>query len=333
MTLKEKIFHSRFEVIKSMEGYLSDKVDTLLKPVNESWQPNDFLPDMSTENWHEQIEDFRDKAEALPDELLVVLVGDAVTEEALPTYQTWLNRLEGVTDVTGTSESPWAKWSRGWTSEENRHGDLLNKYLYLTGRVDMRAVEVTIHNLINNGFNPGTENDPYLGFIYTSFQERATKISHTNVAKLALKAGDDKLQRICGMIAGDEARHERAYRLFMSKIFELDPAQAILSFAKMMRTKITMPADLMGDYNDENLFSKFSNVAQKIEVYTVKDYADIIGNLVRGWNIEKLSGLSGVAAKAQDYLCGLSERYMNLAGRLSFSGTAGKFSWIFDREV
>jgi acyl-[acyl-carrier-protein] desaturase len=24
-----------------------------------------------------------------------------------------------------------------WTSEENRHGDLLNKYLYLSGRVNM----------------------------------------------------------------------------------------------------------------------------------------------------------------------------------------------------
>jgi hypothetical protein len=27
---------------------------------------------------------------------------------------------------------------RQWTGEENRHGDLLNKYLYLSGRVNMR---------------------------------------------------------------------------------------------------------------------------------------------------------------------------------------------------
>jgi acyl-[acyl-carrier-protein] desaturase len=32
----------------------------------------------------------------------------------------------------------WAQWVRQWTSEENRHGDLLNKYLYLSGRVNMR---------------------------------------------------------------------------------------------------------------------------------------------------------------------------------------------------
>jgi hypothetical protein len=39
----------------------------------------------------------------------------------------------------------------------------------------MRAVEVTIQNLIGSGMDPKTENNPYLGFIYTSFQERATK--------------------------------------------------------------------------------------------------------------------------------------------------------------
>jgi hypothetical protein len=40
----------------------------------------------------------------------------------------------------------------------------------------MRAIEVTIQNLIGSGMDPKTENNPYLGFIYTSFQERATKV-------------------------------------------------------------------------------------------------------------------------------------------------------------
>ena len=31
------------------------------------------------------------------------------------------------------------RWTRQWTSEENRHGDLMNKYCYLTGRVNMRV--------------------------------------------------------------------------------------------------------------------------------------------------------------------------------------------------
>lgn len=324
---------SRFEVIKSIEGFVEENLPTLLKPVDESWQPSDFLPDMKNDNWQDDLKIIRERAGEIPDELLVVLVGDMVTEEALPSYQTWLNRLEGVTDNTGASSAGWAKWSRGWTSEENRHGDLLNKYLFLTGRVDMRAVEVTIHHLISNGFDPQTGNDPYLGFIYTSFQERATKISHTNVGRLAKKSGETLLHKICGIIAGDEARHERAYKLFMNKIFEIDPVQAILSFAKMMKLKVTMPANMMSDGKDKNLFIKFSNVAQRLEVYTVKDYADIIKNLVDGWNVSAIKGLSDAAAKAQDYLCTLSERYHMLANRFSLAGETESFSWIYDRKV
>lgn len=60
--------------------------------------------------------------------------GDMITEEALPTYMAMLNTLDGVRDETGASPTPWATWTRLWTAEENRHGDLMSKYIYLTGR-------------------------------------------------------------------------------------------------------------------------------------------------------------------------------------------------------
>lgn len=322
----------RFEVIKSMESFVDKHLGSLLKPVAESWQPTDFLPDLTRDDWRDQMNDFRSHTGELPDDLLVVLVGDMITEEALPTYQTWLNRLKGLGDPSGSSDVPWARWSRGWTAEENRHGDLLNKYLYLSGRVDMRSVETTIHHLIKNGFDPQTGDDPYLGFVYTSFQERATKISHRNVGVLAKQAGEDRLHRICGLIAGDEARHEKAYKLFMSKVFEIDPAGAVLAFAKMMKAKITMPAILMHDGKDNDLYARFSRVAQKAGVYTARDYADIIDDLVLEWKVAGLGGLSDAAAKGQEYLCGLAERYRKLAERVKFTG-AEKFSWIYDREI
>lgn len=322
----------QLEVIKSMESFVDKHLGSLLKPVEESWQPADFLPDLTRDDWREQVNEFRARAKSLSDDVLVVLVGDMVTEEALPTYQTWLNRLQGLGDPTGASEVPWARWSRGWTAEENRHGDLLNKYLYLSGRVDMRSVETTIHHLVNNGFDPQTGDDPYLGFVYTSFQERATKISHRNVGVLAKQAGEERLHKICGLIAGDEARHEKAYKLFMSKVFEIDPSGAVLAFAKMMKAKITMPAVLMDDGNDKGLYTKFSRVAQKAGVYTASDYARIIEDLVAEWKVAGLGGLTDVAAKGQEYLCGLAERYQKLAERVKFSGIE-KFRWIYDREI
>ena len=323
---------SHEEVVRSIEPWVGEQLGSLLRPVSESWQPADFLPDMSRPGWEEELAEFRKRSEALPDDLLVVLVGDMVTEEALPTYQTGLNRLEGIRDPTGSSDSPWARWTRGWTAEENRHGDLLNRYLYLTGRVDMRAVETTVHHLLAEGFDPKFGSDPYLGFVYTSFQERATRISHRNVATMALRAGDESLHRICGQIAGDEARHEKAYTLFMTRIFEIDPIGAVSAFATMMKRKITMPAARMRDAADDHLFIRYARVAQKTGVYTARDYAEIIDSLVRHWNIGKLTGLSGLAASAQDYLCGLAERYLALSERIAMGGS-DRFSWIFGREA
>jgi len=321
------------EVLNSLEKFVAENINHLLKSVDENWQPSSILPNLSSEKWTQAIQEFRDSAARLTDELLVVLVGDMVTEEALPSYQTWLNNLAGINDQTGNESHAWGRWIRGWTAEENRHGDLLNRYLYLCGRVDMHAVETTVQYLIKNGFNPGTENDPYLGFIYTSFQERATKISHRNVAILASKAGDNHLRDICGVIAGDEARHEKAYKLFMRRIFEIDPVGAVLSFAKMMKKTVTMPAKLMEDGMSSNLFGHFSIVAQRLGVYTVHDYASIIDNLVRSWNVTHLTGLNGASAEAQDYVCGLSKRYEKLAERLTPPAIKRKFSWIFNREV
>lgn len=315
------------EVVESMQDFVREHLGSLLKPVEESWQPSDFLPDLAAENWVQRLSEFRERARVLPRDLLAVLVGDMVTEEALPTYQSWINRLRGLADPTGVSDNPWAQWSRGWTAEENRHGDLLNRYLAFTGRVNMHAVETTIHHLLNRGFDPQTENDPYLGFVYTSFQERATKISHRNVATLAKRAGEETLHTICGVIAGDEARHEKAYKLFMARVFELDPAEAVSAFATMMRRKITMPAVLMYDGVEENLFAKFSRVAQQTGVYTASDYAGIVDDLVKTWNVGRLSGLSGAAARAQEYVCGLADRYRALAGRISSAGSE-EFSWI-----
>ncbi|EEC51880.1 predicted protein, partial [Phaeodactylum tricornutum CCAP 1055/1] len=304
-----------------------------------AWQPQDYLPDLSQDNWHDSIKEVRAMAKEIPDELLVVLIGDMVTEEALPTYQTLLNTFEGCDDPTGTSESPWARWSRGWTSEENRHGDLLNKYLYLGGRCDMRNIEVTIQHLITNGFNPQARKDPYRGFVYTSFQERATKISHGNVGKLARTYGEKNLNKICAKIAGDEGRHEKAYQIFSEEILKRDPDGLIHVFGDMMRGQIVMPAEQMTDGKDPDLYDNFSMVAQKTGVYTALDYAEIIDHLVKRWDLEHLEGLSPAAEKEREYLCRLPERYRKLATRsmnkkkkvTEDEDPLKSFGWIYGR--
>ncbi|KAK7362708.1 hypothetical protein VNO77_04829 [Canavalia gladiata] len=326
----------KIEIFKSLEDWAEENILVHLKPVEKCWQPQDFLPDPSSDGFEEQVKELRERAKEIPDDYYVVLVGDMITEEALPTYQTMLNTLDGVRDETGASLTSWAIWTRAWTAEENRHGDLLNKYLYLSGRVDMKQIEKTIQYLIGSGMDPRTENSPYLGFIYTSFQERATFISHGNTARLAKEHGDIKLAQICGMIASDEKRHETAYTKIVEKLFEIDPDGTVMAFADMMRKKIAMPAHLMYDGRDDHLFDNYSAVAQRIGVYTAKDYADILEFLVGRWKVENLTGLSGEGRKAQEYVCGLPPRIRRLEERAQArvkETPSIRFSWIHDREV
>ncbi|XP_068646770.1 stearoyl-[acyl-carrier-protein] 9-desaturase, chloroplastic-like [Aristolochia californica] len=338
----EQITHSmppqKIEIFKSLEGWAEETILPLLKPVEQSWQPQDFLPDPASEGFLDQVQELRERSRELPDDYFVSLVGDMITEEALPTYQTMLNTLDGIRDETGASLTPWAIWTRAWTAEENRHGDLLNKYLYLSGRVDMKQIEKTIQYLIGSGMDPKTENSPYLGFVYTSFQERATSISHGNTGRLAKDHGDLQLAKVCGMIAADEKRHERAYTTIVEKLFEIDPDGAMLAFADMMKKSISMPAHLMYDGRDDNLFDHFSAVAQRIGVYTGRDYSDILEFLVRRWNVEKVTGLSAEGRKAQEYVCNLEPRIRRIVERTE-AKSRGKntavipFSWVFDRQV
>jgi len=336
------LYPKHVEVIEDIAPIANEAVDDILLETGENaWQPQDFLPDLSKEDWMDQVKEFREMSKEVPDDVMVVLVGDMVTEEALPTYQTLLNTFEGCDDPTGTTNSAWARWSRGWTSEENRHGDLLNKYLYLTGKCDMRAIEVTIQHLITSGFNPKARKDPYRGFLYTSFQERATKVSHSNVGKLARDTGDKNLQRICAKIAGDEGRHEKAYQLFVSEILKRDPNGLIMELGDLMREQIVMPAELMTDGVDKSLYENFSAVAQRLNVYTAIDYANIIKHLVDTWSLETLDGLDSTAEKERQYICKLPDRYLKLAERsmnkkkkiTEDEVTAKSFSWIHGRNA
>jgi acyl-[acyl-carrier-protein] desaturase len=322
----------QFAVLHSMQDFVAENLG-FLGPIEKVWQPTDFLPDLTAESWRDQVQAFRDAAQGISDELLVVLVGDMVTEEALPSYSVSLNQIAQEGD--GDSARPWSKWLRCWTAEENRHGDLLNAYLRLTGRVDMRAVELTVNYLIANGFNPHTFPNPYNGLVYTSFQERATRISHGNAGKLVGQMGDANLAKICQRIAGDESRHEAFYTKCFGQVLELDTGAAMLCLRDMLRTVIAMPGRLMYDGKDPDLFDHFAIVAQRAGVYTIYDYAAIIEHLVKTWDIPGRQ-VTGPAAKAQDWICRQSERYLRFAEEMTATiktKPAVAFSWIHGRTT
>lgn len=163
-------------------------------------------------------------------------------------------------------------------------------------------------------------------------------MSHSNTARHAHHAGDQKLALVCGLIAADEKRHEHAYQLIVERLMEIDPTGAMLAFEDMMRKQITMPAHLMFDGENTTLFDDFSSVAQKSGVYTAHDYADIVEHLVKRWKIEKIEGLTDEGRRAQEYLGKLAPRIRKLSDRAAARAKkTGKlsqqFSWVFNREV
>ncbi len=317
----------RLEVMRFLEKDVDALIKKYLIPVNKIWQPTDFLPDSSSDSFFDEVTEIRELAKELPYDFWVVLVGDMITEEALPTYESWLMDVEGVDQV---EQNGWSKWVKHWTAEENRHGDVLNKYLYLSGRVNMREIERTIQHLICDGFDIGTDRDPYKNFVYTSFQELATYISHNRVAKLAREKGNKQLSKMCRIISGDEMRHHNAYTEFVSRIFEVDPSQMMLAFYDMMKQKITMPAHFLRESGDKisSAFEEFSNTAQRIGVYTSMDYVDILEKLINQWEIDKIKGLSDEADKACEYLLKLPDRLRRLADRMRIPENSFQFKWV-----
>lgn len=73
------------------------------------------------------------------------------------------------------------RWSRAWAAEETRHAQALGTWLYLSGRVDSRALHASVQRLIGAGVGcgggsgssgGGAAADPYQTYIAWALQVR-----------------------------------------------------------------------------------------------------------------------------------------------------------------
>lgn len=330
MSTTNTITDSRLEVMKALDAKLPPVLEKYTSNIETNWQPTDLLPDPASPDFHEAVREMQGLALEMSYDLWVTLIGDTITEEALPTYEAWVINAEGVDQI---GKNNWSKWLRTWTGEENRHGDVLNKYLYLSGVVNMKEMEITTQHLIADGFDPGMGNDPYKNFIYTSFQEIATNVSHRRTATFSKQSGNIQLAKICGMIAADEMRHANAYITFIKLIMEMDPNGMMIAFNDMMRRGITMPAHFMRESGSPQsaAFEHFSDCAQDLGVYTAHDYVDIYNRLLKEWDIANVNGLSEDGERAREQVMKRPALIKRIADRVRKPREPHRFKWVSDK--
>ncbi|WOL11517.1 hypothetical protein Cni_G20280 [Canna indica] len=113
---KKYAFHDTYGHTTEDCIVLGDQLEELVYARHlDSWQTS------PSAGWRRRLPSTTDRfkemhacSKELPDDYLVCLVGDMITEEALPTYQIFFNTFDGVRDETGMSATSLARWMRAW---------------------------------------------------------------------------------------------------------------------------------------------------------------------------------------------------------------------------
>ena len=277
---------------------LSDQVEKLIsrhKQERKLWFPAELLD-------VEERDALAEQARRLPGPIRAGLALNLLTEEGLPHF----HRL--IAQYTG-QDSAWGYWNNLWTAEEDRHGQVLHDYVRDSKILDQLALEKLQYQYLEAGFNPNWQQDPYRLIAYTSLQEKATQLSHANLARLAAPY-ETKLQHILSRVAADEARHHRFYRDTFALLLEADPERALQAAWAVMPSMVMPGHTIPG-------FRELSDCARQAGIYGPQDYAGIVRDLLKCWGIAAARGLSHRSEQLQEKLLLLPERIMKLAERVA----------------
>lgn len=95
--------HLQTQTLRHIDPIISKRIQTRYHRSTTLWQPNDVLPFS-----FDTIKELQRECKDLPRDILVTLVGDMVTEAALPSYTMTLNTLGGgMSDSTGEDTHTW----------------------------------------------------------------------------------------------------------------------------------------------------------------------------------------------------------------------------------
>ena len=311
---------SKTEVLKCLENNVKEWIEFhLLK--RKLWYSSDFLPvnEKMDDDKKSVASNLIERAKGLKDAVRTALAVNLLTEEGLPHFHTLITKYLG-------DNTFWAKWTNMWTAEEDRHGNVIRDYVRDSRIFNFKEIEMMQFNYVEAGFNPDWGLDPYKLFVYTTLQERATQISHKNTGKAA-GLEEPLLNGILSSIAADEAKHYTFYRNVFKEILTLDPERALLSAVAVMPA-IDMPGIAMPN------FREMADVVRRSGIYGPWEYKSIVEDVIKFWEIDLITGLNDLAAKAQEKIMAIPQRLQKIAEYIDRRTESKTFSFefIYGRE-
>jgi len=305
----------QLEVLGAMESFIRKQIEAH-KAKRKLWFPNELQPADANSSPEDEalLTRLRDAARGIPVAVLVALALNLLTEEGLPHF----HRLIAVHFGSG---NVWAEWNNTWTAEEDRHGCAIRDYVRDARLYQMTGVEKLQYQYLEAGFDPEWEHDPYRLLAYTSLQEKATQISHSNTGRMAGTA-EPRLQRVLAHISGDEARHYAFYRAAFGEILAQDPNQALVSLQKVT-LGFSMPGHTVTG------FDQMSEVIRRADIFGPRQYQKIVEELLDHWKIGAMTGLNAAGEEARDKVMKVPKRLQRIADYADAKTTKRAFAFSF----
>ena len=309
---------ARVEVLADLEPIVQE-----LMEAHESkrvlWFPSDLLGAPPETDPDAHVKELQARAEGISMPARVAIAMNLLTEEGLPHFHRLLATYLG-------GDTFWSKWNNLWTAEEDRHGAVLHDYARDSRVLENPVLERMQFDYLRAGFEPTWDKDPYRIFVYTTLQERATQVSHTNTGKLAAEY-EPRIGEVLANVAKEEARHYTFYRTVFKEVLARDPNRGLASAAELMPA-IDMPGINMPH------FREMADVIRRAGIYGPRDYLKIVEEQIKYWAIESMTGLDEVGKRAQERILAIPARLERVAGMMEMRSKAKSFSFAvaFGRE-
>ncbi|MDX1660029.1 MAG: acyl-ACP desaturase [Nitriliruptorales bacterium] len=265
--------------------------------VADEWFPHEYVPWGEARDFEE--EPWTPDQPRLSGVARTAFFVNLMTEDNLPSYHREIHAM------FGGGDSAWRTWIHRWTAEEGRHSIVLRDYLVTTRNEDPVKLERGRMQMVSDGYEHH-DREALHGFVYVSFQELATRISHRNTGKYS---EDPVADRIMARVAADENLHMVFYRDIVSAAIELDPSAAVQAIADEV-IGFEMPgAGLSG-------FRMMSARIADAAIYDPRNHHDdVLWPLLRNWGVFELEGLDAEAEQRRDELAAFLDDLDETASR------------------